>query len=71
MGLINEDVDEFNYMQNHRLYFAGGAPYELLKQRGRRTNFKQRGAEYLVLSMVEAMDAKEIISAIRSAINGV
>ena len=70
-GLINEDVHKFNYMRNHRLYFAGGAPYELLKQRGRRENFKQRGAEYLVLSMVKAMDAKEVIDAIRSAINGV
>ena len=70
-GLINEDVRKFDYMKNHRLYFAGGAPYELLKQRGRRDNFKQRGAEYLALSMVEAMDAKEIIDAIRSAINAV
>lgn len=71
LGLINEAVGSFNFQRKHTFYFAGGAPYSLLEAKGRRDNLKQRGANYLVLPLVQALDAIEIIDAIRSHINGI
>ena len=71
LGLINEAVSGFTPNRKHTFYFAGGAPYHLLRAKGKRDNLKQRGADYWVLRLVEAMDAVEIVDAIRSAINGV
>ena len=71
LGLINEAVGRFNFNRKHTFYLAGGAPYQLLREKGKRDNLKQSGANYRVLRLVEAMDAVEIKDAIRSAINGV
>ena len=71
LGLINEAVRSFTPKRKHTFYFAGGAPYHLLREKGKRDNLKQQGADYWVLRLVEAMDAVEIVDAIRSAINGV
>ena len=71
LGLINQAVGSFTPNRKHVFYFAGGAPYQLLKEKGERDNLKQQGADYWVLRLVEAMDAVEIVDAIRRVINGV
>lgn len=34
-GLINEAVDKFDYRRKHTFYFAGGASYQSIKERGK------------------------------------
>ena len=70
-GLINDRVRNFNPEGKHTLYFAGGVPYDLLKQKGRRTDFDQPGADFLALRLYRGMDALQIIDLMRDAINGV
>lgn len=71
LGLINEDVRKFDFQRKHKFYLAGGAPYQLLKEKGKRDNLKQRDADYLVLSLVQAMDAIEIVDVIREQASAV
>lgn len=70
-GLINERVQNFNPEGKHTLYFAGGVPYELLKEKGRRTDFDQPGADFLALKLYRGMDALQVIDLIEEAISGV
>lgn len=70
-GLINERVRNFNPERKHTLYFAGGVPYDLLKEQGRRTDFDQPGADFLALRLYRGMDALQIIDLIRDAIGEV
>lgn len=70
-GLINERVQNFNPERKHTLYFAGGVPYELLKEKGRRTDFDQPGADFLALKLYRGMDALQVIDLIEDAISGV
>lgn len=70
-GLINESVQSFNPMRKHTLYFAGGVPYELLKEEGRRTDFDQPGADFLALKLYKGMDALQVIDLIKVAISEV
>lgn len=71
LGLINEAVGKFNFEKEHKFYLAGGASYQLLKEKGKRDNLKQQGADYLVMPLVQAMDAVEIVDVIRSEISAV
>ena len=70
-GLINERVQNFNPKKMHTLYFAGGVPYELLKEKGRRTDFDQPGADFLALRLYRGMDALQIMDLIKDAISEV
>lgn len=70
-GLINERVHNFNSGRKHTLYFAGGVPYELLREKGRRTDFDQPGADFLALRLYRGMDAVEIIDLIKRRIGAV
>ena len=70
-GLINENVAKFNPERKHIFYFAGGAPYHWFKEKGRPKDFDQQGAMYLAFKLVNAMDAFEVIDAIRSTLDGV
>ena len=51
-GLINEGVPDFHYQKEHTFYFAGGVPYRLLEEMDKHKNFKQPGADYLVVPPV-------------------
>ena len=70
-GLINEARGDFNFEREHTFYFAGGAPYRWFEEKGKPKSFDQQDAKYLAFPLVDAMDAMEIIDAIRSVINGV
>ena len=61
----------FNIEDNHTLYFTGGAPGDWFLEKGVVSTLKQDGAEYLVLPMLEGMDATEIVNAIKAIIHGV
>ena len=71
LGLINEGEESFSFERKHIFYLAAGAPYQLFIEGGKWDNLKQRGANYRVLQLVDAMDAVEIVDAIRSDISGV
>ena len=71
LGLINEAVAQFDFQRKHKFYLAGGASYQLLKEKGKRDTLKQRGANYLVIPLVQAMDAVEIVDVIRSEFSAV
>lgn len=58
----------FNIDGIHTLYFTGGAPGRWFLEKGTVSTLKQDGAEYLVLPMLEGMDAIEIVNSIRSII---
>ena len=58
----------FNIEDIHTLYFTGGAPGHWFLERGTVSTLRQDGAEYLVLPMLEGMDAMEIVNAIRNII---
>ena len=71
-ALINVAVEKFSFEREHTLYFAAGAPNEwFFSDKARRDNMKQQGANYLLVPMVQAMDAIEIIYAIRRHTGGV
>ena len=70
-GLINEGVRDFNYGEKHTFYFAGGVPCGLLKEMNMHKNFKQPGADYLVVPLYLGMDAVEIIDLIKGTIGAV
>lgn len=70
-GLINERVQDFNPERKHTLYFAGGVAYELLKEKGRRTDFDQPGADFLALKLHRGLDALQIIDLIKGTIGAV
>ena len=58
----------FNIKDIHTLYFTGGAPGHWFLEKGTVSTLKQDGAEYLVLPMLEGMDAMEIVNAIKGII---
>ena len=60
----------FNIEDIHTPYFTGGAPGHWFLERGTVSTLKQDGAEYLVLPMLEGMDAMEIVNAIKGIIQG-
>ena len=65
-AFINEAIEKFSFERQHTLFFASGAPYEMFLEKGEQDNLKQRGANYLLVKpMVEAMDATEVVDAIR------
>ena len=71
-ALINVAVDEFNLKSEHTLFFAAGAPKDwFFSDKARRDDMKQQGADYLLVPMIHAMDAVEVISAIRRHASGV
>ena len=49
-GLINEDVNVFNYERKHIFYFAGGALYQSIKEEGR----IKRGRKMVEIDIEEA-----------------
>lgn len=61
----------FRIEDRHTLYFTGGAPGHWFLEKGTVSTLKQEGAEYLVLPMLEGMDAIEIVNAIRNVIHRV
>ena len=71
-AFINVAIDRFNMQAEHTLFFASGAPYQMFIEKGERRNLKQEGADYLlIVPMVNAMDAIEIVDAIRRQVGGV
>lgn len=71
-ALINERVENFNFEREHTLYFASGAPYQMFMEKGEQHNLKQQDANYLlIVPMVKAMDAIEVVEAIRRHASGV
>ena len=70
-GLINEGVGDFSYGRRHTFYFAGGVPKNLLKEMDMHKDFKQPGADYLVVPIYKGMDAVEIIDLIKEKIGAV
>ena len=70
-GLINEGVGDFSYGKEHTFYFAGGVPYSLLKEMDMHKDFKQPGANYLVVPLYMGMDVAEIIDLIKGTIGAV
>lgn len=61
----------FNIEESHTLYFTGGAPGHWFIERDQVDSLEQDGAEYLVIPMLEGMDATEIVNAIKAIIYGV
>ena len=70
-GLINEGPNDFNYERKHTFYFAGGVPYSLLDEMDMHKDFKQPGADYLVVPLYMGMDVAEIIDLIKGTIGAV
>lgn len=70
-GLINEGVRDFSYRKEHTFYFAGGVPYSLLKETNMYKDFKQSGANYLVVPLYKGKDANEIIDLIKGKVSGI
>lgn len=66
-GVLQQD---FDIEDIHTLYFTGGAPGRWFLERGTVSTLEQNGAEYLVLPMLEGMDAMEIVKGIKSIIQG-
>ena len=61
----------FDIEDSHTLYFTGGAPGHWFIERDEVDSLKQDDAEYLVIPMIEGMDAMEIVNAIRGIIQRV
>ena len=71
-ALINQARRRFSFGEKHTLYFASGAPYEWFLEKGEERNLKQENANYLlIVPMVNAMDAIEVVDAIRRHGNGI
>ena len=76
-GLLYEETkNSFNIGEKHILYFAGGGPYSKFKNEGKETTLglKTPGKEppeYLALRISKALDAIEVMDAIRSTISAV
>ena len=70
-GLINEGPNDFNYERKHTFYFAGGVPYRLLEEMDMHKDFRQPGADYLVVPLYTGMDAVEITDLIKGTIGAV
>ena len=71
-AFINKAVEEFVHKREHTLYFASGAPYQMILEKGEWDNMGKPGANYLLIKpMVEAMDAVEVVKAIRRHASGV
>ena len=70
-GLINKRVGDFSYREEHTFYFAGGVPYSLLKEMDMHKDFKQPGADYLVVPLHMGMDVAEIINLIKGTVGAV
>ena len=71
-AFINEAVEAFSFERRHTLYFAAGAPNQwFFTEKARRDDLKQHGADYLLIPIVEAMDAIEVVHAIRRHASGV
>ena len=49
-GLINKDVDDFDYRSEHTFYFAGGASYRSIKEEGK----IKKGRRMVEISIEEA-----------------
>ena len=86
-GLINKDVGIFNYEREHTFYFAGGARYQSIKERGKIKRGRKmveidietaekllasgRETLYKTLPLWQGMDAVEIIDLLRETIGAV
>ena len=71
-ALINQARERFSFEKKHTLYFASGAPFEWFLEKGEEHNLKQENANYLlIIPMVRAMDAIEVVEAIWRHGNGV
>ena len=71
-AFINEAVEKFSFEREHTLYFAAGAPKQwFFTEKVREDDLKQQGANYLLIPIVKAMDAVEVVNAIKNTINGV
>ena len=71
-AFINEAVEKFSFEREHTLYFTAGAPKQwFFTEKSRRDDLKQQGANYLLIPIVKAMDAVEVVNAIRNTISGV
>lgn len=67
-GLINKDVQKFDYNKPHELLFVGGAPKELFQKKGRKDNLKST-ATYLVLPIVEILDVDQTLKYLNEKIS--
>ena len=71
-AFINEAVENFSFQRKHTLFFAAGAPKQwFFSEKVREDNLKQSGANYLLIPIVKAMDAIEIVDEIRRFLSGV
>ena len=72
-AFINEAVEKFSFQREHTLYFAAGAPNEwfFMKEKVRPDDLKQEGADYLLIPIVKAMDAVEVVKEIRRTVSNV
>ena len=70
-GLINKGVRDFCYRKEHTFYFAGGVPYSLLEKMDMHKDFKQPGADYLVVPLYMGMDVAEIVDLIKETVGAV
>ena len=70
-GLVNEGVNDFSYQREHTFYFAGGVPYSLLEEMDMHKDFRQPGADYLVVPLYMGMDVGEIVDLIKRTIGAV
>ena len=71
-AFINEAIARFSFERQHTLFFASGAPYQMFLEKGEQHNLKQEGASYLlIVPMVGAMDAIEVVNAIRGQASAV
>ena len=65
-AFINKAVEKFVLKREHTLYFASGAPYQMILEKGEWDAMGKQGANYLLIKpMVRAMDAIEVVNAIR------
>ena len=71
-AFINEAIADFSFERQHTLFFASGASHQMFLEKGEQRNLKQKGASYLlIVPMVEAMDAIEVVDAIRGQASAV
>lgn len=71
-AFINKAVEKFVRKREHTLYFASGAPYHMILEKGEWDDMGKPGANYLLIKpMVRAMDAIEVVEAIRRHASGI
>ena len=72
-AFINEAVEKFSFEREHTLFFVAGAPKDwfFMEEKVRSDDLKQKGANYLLIPIVKAMDAVKIVNTIRNSVDDV